>query len=42
MGLIVNYAVRIDLFLSTKFYTILISVVAFVCLGIEVIISIFS
>lgn len=35
MGLVLNYCVRIDLFLSTKFYTLLSSLTAFVSLGVE-------
>ena len=35
MGLVMNYCVRIDLFLSIRFYTILSSLTAFFCLAIE-------
>ena len=35
MGLVLNYCVRVDLFLSNKFYTLLCSITAFICLAIE-------
>jgi hypothetical protein len=42
MGLIVNYAVRVDLFLSSKFYTILSSLIALICLTLELGVSLLS
>ena len=35
MGLMLNYCVRIDLFLSVRFYTLLCSLIAFVSLAFE-------
>ena len=35
MGLVLNYCVRVDLFLSIRFYTILCSLVALFCLALE-------
>jgi hypothetical protein len=35
MGLIINYCVRVDLFLSTRFYTLLSILTAAFCLGCE-------
>lgn len=40
MGLILNYAIRIDLFLSGHFYTIIAAVTAAICMFLEVIIAI--
>jgi hypothetical protein len=40
MGLIVNYAIRVDLFLSGHFYTIIVSITALVCMFLEVVISV--
>lgn len=35
MGLVLNYCVRVDLFLSTRFYTLLCTAIAFLSLAIE-------
>ena len=35
MGLVLNYCVRVDLFLSNKFYTFLCSITAFISLATE-------
>lgn len=40
MGLILNYAIRLDLFLSGHFYTIITSVAASICMILEVIIAV--
>jgi hypothetical protein len=40
MGLIVNYAIRIDLFLSGHFYTIITTASAAICMLLEVIIAV--
>ena len=39
MGLLFNYAVRVDLFLSTKFYTVLCALVALFSMTIEVVLG---
>jgi hypothetical protein len=40
MGLIVNYAIRIDLFLSGHFYTLIVSAVALLCMVLEVVVAV--
>jgi hypothetical protein len=40
MGLILNYATRIDLFVSGHFYRIIVSLIALLCTSIELIIAI--
>ena len=39
MGLLFNYAVRVDLFLSTQFYTVLCALVALFSMGLEMVLS---
>lgn len=40
MGLLLNYAIRLDLFLSGHFYAIIISVTAALCMILEVIVAV--
>ena len=40
MGLLLNYAIRIDLFLSGHFYAIIIAIIAAICMLFEVVIAI--
>lgn len=40
MGLLLNYSIRLDLFLSGHFYTIITSVIAAICMFLEVIIAV--
>lgn len=42
MGLIINYCVRVDLFLSTRFYTLLSTIIALACLFLEYLILIIA
>jgi len=42
MGLMLNYCVRIDLFLSVRFYTLLCSLIAFVSLALEFVILVLA
>ena len=40
MGLLLNYAIRIDLFLSGHFYAIVVAIIAALCMSLEVVIAI--
>lgn len=40
MGLIVNYAIRVDLFLSGHFYTLIVSITALISMVLEAFVAV--